>query len=276
MTILRYAQMLNEANLWKKEFNTIVRSSSYDKVIDLFSLRRVERFKVMHKLLPEASAGEFNILELGTGTGILTELLIERYPRSSIVTVEGAERMLEQAKTKALFQKNKHRIELIHADYSTPPWLAGLECPFNLIVTFDSLHHLSHSRKKELYRELYDLITTGGVFLISDHITSRGLFYEDLQYDLWIEEILANLKNVKEGSDIALTLEGISSWKYNDLQRLSLPKLHDIFTSNLKREGDNPMPIMEHIDVLRNIGFRNVVVEYRFANFAIISAQKNT
>jgi cyclopropane fatty-acyl-phospholipid synthase-like methyltransferase len=266
--------MPNEANKWEKEFNTVSRSSTYDNVIDLFSLRRVERFKVMQKLLPEASVTEFNILELGTGTGVLTELLIERYPQASIFTVEGAERMLEQTKTKTSFQKNKNRIELIHADYSTPLWLAGLKSPFNLIVTFDSLHHLSHPRKKELYRELYDLITQGGDFLISDHIISRGLFFEDSQYNLWIQEILDNLKNVKNGSDISSVLESISSWKYNDLQDLSLPKLHDIFTSNLKREGDNPMPIMEHIDVLRNIGFNNVVVEYRFANFAIISAQK--
>lgn len=266
--------MPNEANNWKKEFNKISRSSTYDKIIDLFSLRRAERFKVLQKLLPQSSAGEFNILELGTGTGVMTELLIEHYPQAFIVTVEGAEKMLQQAETKTSFQKNKNRLELIHADYSTPSWLAGLKYPFNLIVTFDSLHHLSHHRKKELYRELFNMITRGGVFLISDHITSRELFYEDSQYDLWIEEILDNLKNVKEGSDISSTLESISSWEYKDLQSLSLPKLHDIFTSNLKREGDNPMPIMEHIDVLRNIGFENVVVEYRFANFATISAQK--
>lgn len=259
---------------WKKEFNSESRSRTYDKINDLFSLRRAERFTVLQKLLPEPSASHCNILELGTGTGVLTELLVGHYPGASIATVEGAEKMMEQAHSKALLQKNKERVKFIHADYSTPSWLIGLNSPFNLVITFDSLHHLSHDRKKELYREIYGLIIRGGDFIISDHITSHGLFFEDSQYDLWIPEILDNLKNVEKGSDIAASLENISTWAYNDLQELSLLIVRDTVTSNLKREGDNPMPIMDHIDVMREAGFDVVVVEYRFANFAIISAQK--
>jgi ubiquinone/menaquinone biosynthesis C-methylase UbiE len=266
--------MPGETDKWKKEFDTESRSRTYDKVIDLFSLRRAERFKVLLNLLPEPSAAEFNILELGTGTGVVTELLLERYPHASIVTVEGAARMIEQAEIKTSFQKNKKRLQLIHADYSAPSWSSGINPSFNLIITFDSLHHLSHQRKKELYREIYDLLIQDGDFLISDHIISQGLFFDDFQYDLWIQEILDNLKSVKKGSDIASALEDISSWTYNDVQDLSPPKLKEIFTSNLKQEGDNPMPIMEHIDIMRNIGFAHVIVEYRFANFAIISAKK--
>ncbi len=266
--------MSSEADKWKKEFNTEARSRTYDKVIDLFSLRRAERFKVLQNLLPQPSAAEFDILELGTGTGVLTELLMERYPRASIFTIEGAARMIEQAKAKTSFQTNKKRIHVIHADYSTPSWSSGINSSFNLVVTFDSLHHLSHPRKRELYRELYDLLTPGGDFLISDHITSQGLFFEDSQYDLWIQAILDNLQGVKRGSDISSALESISTWTYDDVQDLSPLMLKDIVTSNLKREGDNPLPIMEHIDIMRTIGFDNVIVEYRFAHFAIISAQK--
>ena len=182
--------------------------------------------------------------------------------------------MLEQARIKTSFQNNKDRIILIHVDFSTPSWMANLKPPFDLVVTFDSLHHLSHPRKKKLYRELYDLINNDGSLIISDHITSQGLFHEDPQYNLWIQEILDNLKNVEEGSDISLALEKLTSLKYNDVQNLTFPKLHDIFTSNLRREGDNPMPVMEHIDELRGIGFKNITIEYRFANYAIISAKK--
>lgn len=268
--------MPGEPDKWKKEFDSELRSRTYDAINDLFSLRRSERFNVVKKILPEPSDPHFNILELGTGTGVLTELLIKQYPGAFIATVEGAEKMLEQAQTKQLLQKNKKRLQFIHADYSMPSWLNGLKPPFNLVITFDSLHHLSHDRKKELYREIFDLMIHGGDFIISDHVTSRGFFYEDSQYDLWIPEILDNLKKVKQGSDIAAALESISTRTYDDLQKLSLSVLRDIITANLKREGDNPMPIMEHIDVMREAGFDDVVVEYRFANFAVISARKDS
>ena len=268
--------MSGETDKWKKEFDSESRSRTYDAINDLFSLRRAERFTVLQKLLPESSDPHYNILELGTGTGVLTELLIKQYPGASIVTVEGAEKMLEQAQAKPLLRKNKKRLQFIHADYSTPSWLNDLKPPFNLVITFDSLHHLFHDRKKELYREIFDLMIHSGDFIITDHVTSRGLFYEDSQYDLWIPEILDNLKNVKQGSDIAAALESISTRTYDDMQKLSLSVLRDIITANLKREGENPMPIMDHIDVMREVGFDDVVVEYRFANFAVISARKNS
>ena len=59
-------------------------------VIDLFSLRRAERFKVLHQLLPFRSCDEISILELGTGTGVLTEFLLNHYQNANVFTVEGA------------------------------------------------------------------------------------------------------------------------------------------------------------------------------------------
>ena len=266
--------MSNNSKGWKKEFDSEGRSSTYDKIISLFSLRRSERFKVLQAVLPEPSQTEFKILELGTGTGLLTELLVELFPDASVVTIEGAEKMMEQAKSKTVLQENEARIQWILADYSSPSWLKDVMPPFNLIVTFDSLHHLSHERKKELYKEIYDLTVKGGYFIISDHITSHGSFFDDPQYKLWIQEILDNLKNVEKGSDIAAIIEAAFSLSLRDLQQLSLPELHDIFTSRLKQEGDNPMPVMQHVDAMRNVGFNNIIIEYRYANYAIFSAKK--
>lgn len=263
-----------DADKWKTEFDTELRSRTYDRVIDLFSLRRVERFKVLRYLLPFRFCDELNILELGTGTGVLTEILLNHYQNANVCTVEGAQKMLEKAKIKKFFKENCERIQVVHADYSTPSWKVGFDLPFGLIITFDSLHHLTHERKKELYREIYGLLQEEGIFVISDHVTSKGQFFEDQQFVLWLEEIYDNLKKVGKGTDISQALESISHWSYDNIQQLSLDSLRESFTKNLEREGDNPMPIMDHVEVMRDIGFVNVTVEYRFANYAIISANK--
>ncbi len=266
--------MPDEPDGWKKEFNSESRSRVYDRIIDLFSLRRAERFGVLRQLLPQFSRQDANILELGTGTGVLTELLLQHYRKAFICTIEGAEKMIEQASAKVVFERNRERIRLLHEDFSSPSWKAGLESSFDLIVTFDSLHHLSHDRKKALYAEIYGLLAQGASFIISDHVVSSGRFFEDPQYDLWLQGIHDNLKGVVRGSDVSSALESATHWTYEDVQRLSYQALKDIFTANLKREGDNPMPLMEHIDGMRSIGFVDVTVAYRFANYAIISAVK--
>lgn len=255
---------------WKREFNSERRSSTYDKTIDIFALRRAERLLVLETLLPEIYDSQFQILELGSGTGIVTEFLVKHYPKANFTAVEGAERMVGQARSKSLLQRHEHRIEWILADYSSPVWLEGVKGPFHLVVSVDALHHLTHDRKRSLYREIYDAMIPGGCFLISDHISSREPYYKDLQYSLWIKDILSRLKQVEKNSEVAAMLEKT----YKGLENVSLETVQKKFTKGLQREGENPMPLMEHVDVMRRVGFDDVTVEYRYSNFAVISARK--
>lgn len=261
---------------WKTEFDSERRSSTYDKAISVFSLRRDERLRVLKAILPKTSDSSFKILELGAGTGIITEMLAEHYQEATVVAVEGAKKMMKQAKSKTLSKETANRINWVLADYSSPSWLEYVTAPFDLIVSMDSLHHLTHNRKKELYQEVYDSLGRSGSLLVSDHITSGECYYKDPQYLFWIEEILHNLRRVEKESEIALLLENMYPWTYDDLKGLSIPQLHKGFTVGLELEGENPMPLMQHIEVMRNIGFESVIVEYRYSNFAIVSAHKGT
>ena len=269
-----YQRFTSPSAKWSKEFNSDKRAGTYDEMINLYALRREERLRVLQALLPQTSNTDYRILELGAGTGIITELLLERFPHASVVAVDGAEKMLRKAQSKKLIAENAHRTECMLADFSSSSWVSHITGQFNLVVTVDALHHLTHDRKRELYQEIYDAIVQGGQFFISDHITSHEPFFKDPQYMLWVREVLDKLKGVEKESDTALMLENSFSLSYEDLQELSLSTLHKKLTAGLKQEGENPMPLMQHIDIMRNIGFDNVSVDYRYASFAIISAQK--
>jgi ubiquinone/menaquinone biosynthesis C-methylase UbiE len=266
--------MADDSMKWKTEFDTEARARVYDQFIDLFSLRRVERMKVLQAILPVPSRFDLNILELGTGTGLLTERLVQRYSGASIVTVEGAEKMMAQAKTKMLLQENNGRIRWVLADYSSPSWLDEVSAPFDLVVALDSLHHLVHQRVGRLYREIFNLTAPGGSMFISDHITSQASFFDEPQFKLWIDELCQKFQTVEEGSDIAAILESIFSLPLEEIHGLSIAVVQDVFTAMLKKEGENPLPIMQHIDMIREAGFDRVIIEYRFGNFAIFSAKK--
>lgn len=60
--------MTTELEKWKIVYDSEDRSSSYDKIIDLFSLRRVERFKVIGQLLLQASLSNFANISAQKGT----------------------------------------------------------------------------------------------------------------------------------------------------------------------------------------------------------------
>jgi ubiquinone/menaquinone biosynthesis C-methylase UbiE len=263
--------MSSSSKKWKNEFNSDRRIKTYDATIDLFALRRDERLKVLQTLFPEVKNKDFCILELGAGTGIVTKILATHYPTAKIFAIDGANKMIDFAKSKRFFQENDSRIRWVVADYSSPAWQKEIVHAFHLVVSVDSLHHLTHKRKKELYKEIFEAITPGGVLLISDHVTSREPFYEDPQFSLWIEEIHERLA---QKSEIAWFKKKLSSWVPEKIKGILTKDKKETFIGNLLREGENPMPLMDHIDSLRGVGFTDVIVEYRYSNFGIISARK--
>lgn len=263
--------MLFRSQKWKKEFNSDRRARTYDATIDLLSLRRDERLRVLQTLLPEKKDQNYNILELGAGTGIVTKLLATHYPEAKIVAIDGAQKMIDQAKSKIFFQVHDSRIRWVLADYSSPKWSEKIVTVFHLVVSFDSLHHLTHKRKKELYLEIFNAVTPGGVLLISDHVTSQEPFYEDPQFSLWIEEIQEGLT---ENSKMAWFKKKLFSWAPERVRGFFMSNLKERFTNGLLNEGENPMPLMDHVVSIRKGGFSDVIVEYRYSNFGIISARK--
>jgi tRNA (cmo5U34)-methyltransferase len=111
------------------------------------------------------------ILDLGCGDGALGRLLLDEFPAARVFFVDFSKPMLE-----ALRQKvgDSQRAIILNADLATPVWaqeLAG-EGPLNVIVSGFAIHHLTDKRKRELYTEIYSLLTHGGVFLNLEHVAS--------------------------------------------------------------------------------------------------------
>ena len=106
---------------------------------------------------------------------------------------------------------------------------------------------------------------------MSDHVTSHEVFYQDPQFGLWIEEIQERLA---ERSKIAWFKKNLLSWFPKKIKWIFVQDQKELFVRNLLKEGENPMPLMDHIDSMRKTGFTDVIVEYRYSNFGIVSARK--
>jgi tRNA (cmo5U34)-methyltransferase len=247
----------------------------YDENISLFSLRREERLGVMIALLPMTQSDKFRVLELGAGTGIVTERLARHYPSAQITAVDGAQKMIDRARSKPYFRKHKGQVQWILADYSRSDWMEKIKEPQDLAVSFDSLHHLCHERHEALYEDIFEILSPGGKMIVSDHMPSLEAFSADPQFHLWIAEIRKEIAR-RETRKIGPRLKGLIATLIPE--RLEAQLRHDFsdeFVQRLKNEGENPMPVMRHVDVLRRAGFVDVTIVYRFASFAMISSLKD-
>ncbi len=108
------------------------------------------------------------ILDLGTGDGRLLALLKLKNPDAEGVGLDFSEPMLELSRKR--FAKDQ-RVKIIKHDLSVPLPATELGC-FDVVVSALAIHHLTHKRKKQLYREIFDLLVQNGVFCNLEHVAS--------------------------------------------------------------------------------------------------------
>jgi len=101
------------------------------------------------------------ILDIGAGTGLLSALLLQRYPDASLTLLDISDQMLMVAHER--FSKNQN-VRYIAGDYST----GDLGGQYDLICSALSIHHLSHEDKQQLCRRIYDALNPCGVFVNAD------------------------------------------------------------------------------------------------------------
>jgi tRNA (cmo5U34)-methyltransferase len=121
---------------------------------------------------------EPSILDIGAGTGLLSEFLLEAYPAATVTLLDISEKMLEVARARFRGRRN---VRFRVADYRRE----GLGGPFDLICSALSIHHLEHDEKRELYRRIFSALGKGGVFVNADEVAGESAKEHRENLDAW-------------------------------------------------------------------------------------------
>ena len=106
------------------------------------------------------------ILDLGTGDGRLMALLKIDRSQATGIALDFSPIMVEKAKVR--FQDDRSIEVISHNLDDILPDLGK----FDAIVSSFAIHHVTHDRKQSLYREIFNLLTPGGVFANLEHVAS--------------------------------------------------------------------------------------------------------
>jgi SAM-dependent methyltransferase len=129
--------------------------------------------------------------DLGAGDGGLAELVMDAHPGSTCVLVDFSEPMFAAAETRLASKRD--RCELVRGNLGDPGWrdaLPSRDGRFDAVVSRLCIHHLPDERKRALYREVFDLLAPGGLFLNWEHVSVGGLA-EGMFEEYFCETLLA-------------------------------------------------------------------------------------
>ncbi|MEI6633021.1 MAG: methyltransferase domain-containing protein [Chlamydiota bacterium] len=128
------------------------------------------------------------VLDLGCGDGILGRTVLERFPEARVWFADFSDPMLKAAREKL---KGVARARVVKADFGSKKWVkaVGEGRPFDVVVSGFAIHHQPHERKRALYREIYDMLATGGLFLNLDHVKSPTAEIEEVFTDYFVDHL---------------------------------------------------------------------------------------
>jgi ubiquinone/menaquinone biosynthesis C-methylase UbiE len=188
-------------------------------------------------------------LDLGSGDGAMSELLLSLKPEAEAVLVDFSEPMLEGAERR--LARSAARWQLVRADLSDPTWAKELSAvSYGAAVSAFSIHHLPGARKRDLFAELYRLLEPGAMFVNMDYVSIHG----PLQ-GLWDEQMRANAVRAERergGSRSAEELER----EFDD------------------GDDDRPDSAEDQVHWLRDAGFGQAEIHFKWAEAAIFGAIK--
>jgi tRNA (cmo5U34)-methyltransferase len=192
--------------------------------------------------VPFAEEREIKALDLGAGTGLLSAMVGEKFPRSRVTLVDLSVEMLRVARRR--FTREPGRFEFRAMDYARKS-LPSRDGGYDLVVSALSIHHLTHGDKKELFGKVRRSLAVGGYFVNADQIAGDTA-EEELRYRDWW------LGRVREA--------GVSE--------------RDLAAALLRMRADRNATLGSQLDWLREAGFGEVDCRYKDHRFAVYSGKK--
>ena len=195
-------------------------------------------------------------LDLGSGDGAMSELVLAHRPGAEAVLVDFSEPML--AGVSRRLGDSAGRWRAVRGDLSEPSWRDELPAgPYHAAVSGLAIHHLPTERKRALFAEVLELLAPGGLFVNLDYVLVRGVLE-----GLFNEHILANamrLERERAGAHLA----------ESEAEKVR----HELADDGVGDE-DLPDTAEDQVAWLVQAGFEQAEVHFKWAEASVFGAVK--
>lgn len=178
------------------------------------------------------------ILDLGAGTGLFSEFVLQKFPDAKITLVDISEKMLDIARKRFLSNKN---ISIIQSDLTT----FKDEKQYDAVISSLAIHHLEDNAKVELYHTIFTLLKPNGIFINAEQIAGESDYFSRLYDQKWRQKV--------EASDLSKD---------------------EIAASYERIKLDKRTPISTQLRWLKEAKFKEVDCLYKYYDFAVLYSRK--
>jgi trans-aconitate methyltransferase len=213
-----------------------------------------EQFAVTLQIVANGRQPVRRFLDLGAGDGVLSAVLLARYPAAEPVLVDFSPPMLAAAGER--LSPLASQPAFVNADLATPAWREAVaaHAPFDSIVSSFAIHHLEDERKRALYGELLKLMTPGGTFAHIEHVAPDAPWMTRAFDEAMIDAIW----DYGRRSDQALTRDAAAT----------------AYAGRLDRDANRLASLEVQCAWLRDAGYTQVTAPFRWYEIAVFGGYR--
>lgn len=241
----------NPHNQWDEE--TSKRYLDYGRY---FVPAREQQMRIMVNLI-KGLPQPIRILELCCGEGLLAEMLLDAFPISNYLGLDGSTLMLAKA-----WERLSHfgvRVKLNSFDLANRSW-RSLGEPVHAVVSSLGIHHLDAQVKQVLFQDVFAMLEQGGAFIVSDMVDPSTSPGRQVAADAW-DEVVRQRSLELDGNTAGLDFFQREGW--------------NTFTYLDPDDIDHPSPLFDQLKWLEQVGFVDIDVHFVQAGHALFSAWKS-
>jgi tRNA (cmo5U34)-methyltransferase len=183
-------------------------------------------------------AGAKTIVDLGAGSGLLTQLIRRRFPNARIHLIDFSAAMLDLARKRL---GNDPNLTFTESDYATDP----IPTEVCAIVSSLSIHHLDDEAKRRVFRKAHESLKPRGVFVNAEQVAGPTPELDGRYRALWLQQVRA----------LGATEQQVADSLY-------------------RQQQDRCVDVGRQLAWMREAGFADADCWYKEARFAVLAGTK--
>ncbi|MDA3905145.1 MAG: class I SAM-dependent methyltransferase [Bacteroidales bacterium] len=214
-------------------------SGEYTEMLE----RIVPRYREMLWMILDYVPKDLNpkrIVDLGCGTGNLSEVILNQYPESDLIAVDLSTSILDIAAKRL---ENYPNIKYLNEDFNALDFKTG---SIDLAVSSIALHHLTDKEKEKLLKKIYSWLSPKGILIFGDQFA---------------------------GSTDARYQQHMSNWKLS-AEGKNTPESEWTLWMDHQQNHDYHTTVENYFNWCKQMGFKNSDVVWRYFLWVVFIAHK--
>lgn len=228
------------SNMDKIEKHFEEEAKQYDSIIKNLIPYYRQMVEALVNTLPFSHTKVIEVIDLGCGTGTISKAVKDSYPKAKITCVDISKKMLQIAAEKLGEAQDIVYINSNFYDFS-------FDKKYDAVVSSLALHHLeTKADKLEFYKKIHSSLNDGGIFINADVVLASSDIFQEIYMEQWKSFMCKNIPKDEVNNN----------W---------IPTYY---------EQDRPVSLMDHFEMLKAAGFKEMDLIWKYYNFAVYMAVK--